>query len=314
MDWLLRLEARPDDRGLRAELDEWLQRREANAAAFRDMKRVWSGLDRLASAEGKAAAPTLGPPAMPAEVVRSPRRRRLWRYAAGAVAAAAACAAIVAFPALQMRLAADAITDVAEHRSLTLGDGSVATLDARSAVAVNYSPGLREISLLSGNAFFQVVPAADRPFVVRAGGVAVTVVGTAFAVSTTSTQVSVAVESGTVRVASHPGAPVVLGAGQGVTVDRASSRETRIAVLPPDVGAWRAGRLVVHDVPLGAVVEQLGRYHAGFVIFQDRRLENELVTGIFDLSRPVEALSSAVDSQGGRVRSLTPYLLLVSGP
>jgi len=314
MDWLLRLDARPDDKGLRRDVDEWLGRCDANAAAFRDMKRVWSGLDRLASAEAAAAAPTVGQPSIPPQAARSLRPRRLRLYAAGAVAAVAACVAIVAFPTLQMRLSADAITNVAERRSLSLGDGSVAMLDARSAVAVNYSSGLREISLLSGNAFFQVVPSADRPFVVRAGGVAVTVVGTAFAVGTTPTQVSVAVESGTVRVASHPGASAVLGAGQGLTVDRASGHETRIAVLPEDVGAWRAGRLVVHDVPLGAVVEQLGRYHNGFIVFQDRRIENELVSGVFDLARPVEALAAALDSQGGRVRSLTPYLLLVTGP
>lgn len=310
MDWLLRLEARPNDKALRTELDDWLQRHEANASAFRDMTQVWSSLDRLATIEGKPKTPAVAPTVQ----MNQPRRSRFLRYSAGvALAAAAACVAIVGLPVLQMHLAADAVTGVAERRNLTLDDGSIAMLDARSAISVNYSEGAREIVLLSGNAFFRVVPKADQPFVVRAGSVAVTVVGTAFSVGSSSGQVSVAVESGTVRVASRQDAvPAVLTAGEGLTVDRASGREARLAVLPQDVGAWREDRLVVHDVPLSAVVEELGRYHGGLIVFQDSGMAGELVTGVFDLSRPLEALSAAVDSQGGRVRSMTPYLLVVA--
>lgn len=319
MDWLLRLEANPDDKALRAELDTWLGHREANAEAFDDMKRVWSRLDALADRPDEspgAALPGAGQAAR--QVAPSPARRarggRLRRPAMILAAAIAACIAIVFLPDLRMRLAADLTTGVAEVQTMTLEDGSVALLDARSAVAVDYTPSRREIVLLAGNAFFDVVSLADRPFVVRAADVTVTVTGTGFAVQTAPDQVSVSVQSGTVRVATRQGeiSPALLTRGQRLTIDRHSRRETRSEVAPDEVASWRAGRLVVHDARLGSVVEEIGRYYGGMIVFRDRALADQLVTGVFDLRHPVEALAAAIDTQGGKIRTITPYVLFVS--
>lgn len=310
MDWLLRLEACPDDRSLRAEFEAW-RRRPANESAFDDMKRVWSRLDGLAAEAPEAGALSI-PSAAPAAA--RPRPNLLWRSMAAAAVVLIACAAVLAYPALRLRLDADALTGIAETRSLRLEDGSLALLDARSAVAVNFTAGQREVVLLEGSAFFEVVPSTERPFVVRAGDVAVTVVGTAFAVQTNSLQVSVAVQSGTVRVAGAAGAqPAVLTRGQRLTIDRATRRDVQSEIAPEDVAAWRDGRLVVQDMPLRAVADELGRYQRGMIVFQQAAMADRLVSGVFNLRRPVEALAAAVDTQSGRIREVTPYLLLVSG-
>lgn len=312
MDWLLRLEACPDDRSLRAEFETWY-RRPANMSAFDDMQRVWSRLDGLATPV--AGPETLSLPSMPAiAAVKTVRTTVVRRSLAMAAALLVVCAAVLSYPALRLQMAADLVTGTAETRTMTLEDGSVARLDARSAVAVNYTAGQREVVLLEGNAFFEVVPSTERPFVVRAADVAVTVVGTAFAVQTNARQISVSVQSGVVRVASSGEAPVTtLTRGERLTVDRATRRDVRSEVPPEDVAPWRAGRLVVHDVPLRTVVEELGRYQSGMIVFQDTAMEDRLVTGVFNLRRPAEALAAAVDTQNGRVRSVTPYFMLVSG-
>ncbi len=309
MDWLLRLEACPDDRSLRAEFEVW-RRRPGNASAFDDMKRVWSRLDGLAAEAPQSQRVSM--PSAPAVAVR-PRPGLFWRSMAVASVVLIAWAAVLAYPALRLRLDADALTGTAETRSLRLEDGSLALLDAQSAVAVNFTADRREVVLLEGSAFFEVVPSAERPFVVRAGGVAVTVVGTAFAVQTNSLQVSVAVQSGTVRVAGAGMPPAVLTRGERLTIDRATRRDVRSEIAPEDVAAWRDGRLVVQDMPLRAVVDELGRYQSGMIVFQQAAMADRLVSGVFNLRRPTEALAAAVDTQSGRIREITPYLLLVSG-
>lgn len=319
MDWLLRLEANPDDKALRTELDTWLGHREANAEAFDDMKRVWSSLDALADRpEESQATPLLRAEQALSRVapssVHPPRRSRLRRSVTILAAAVAACVAIVFFPDLQMRLAADLTTGVAEVQSMSLEDGSVALLDARSAIAIDYTPTRREIVLLAGNAFFDVVSSADRPFVVRTADVTVTVTGTSFAVQTTPDRVSVSVQSGTVRVATRQGeaSPAVLARGQQLTFDRRSRREAKSEIEPDEVASWRAGRLVVHDARLGSVVEVIGRYYEGMIVFRDGALADQLVTGVFDLRHPAGALAAAIDTQGGKIRTITPYVLFVS--
>ena len=312
MDWLLRLEAHPDDRSIRREFEAWLGR-PANEAAFDEMKRVWARLDGLATVTGERDAEPL--PSLPAVASAPSVGASLLRRSLALVAVAlVAYAAILSYPALRLQLDADHLTGTAETRTLRLEDGSLAMLDAQSAVAVNFTAGQREIVLLEGNAFFEVVPATDRPFIVRAGDIAVTVVGTAFAVQTNPRQVSVSVQSGVVRVASEAGAPpATLVRGEQLMIDRATRRDARSAVAPEDVAAWRDGRLIVHDMSLRAVADELGRYHGGMIVFQDSAMADRQVNGVFNLRRPVEALAAAVDTQNGRIRSVTPYFMLVSG-
>lgn len=312
MDWLLRLETHPGDRLVRMEFEAWLSH-PANKAAFDEMKCVWSRLDGLAAPAGEIEAEVL--PSMPAiAAAQSARPSLVRRSLALAAIVLIACATVLSYPALRLQLKADHLTGTAETRTLRLEDGSLATLDAQSAVSVNFSAGQREIVLLDGNAFFEVVPSTERPFVVRAGDVAVTVVGTAFAVQTNPWQVSVSVQSGIVRVSGVVGAPpATLTRGERLTIDRATRRDVRSEVPPEDVASWRDGRLVVHNMPLRAVADELGRYHSGMIVFQDSAMADRLVNGVFNLRRPVEALSAAVDTQNGKIRSVTPYFLLVSG-
>ncbi len=312
MDWLLRLEAHPDDRSVRTEFEAWLGR-PANEAAFDEMKQVWSRLDGLAAPAGEPDAEA--PPSTPAmAATRSTRPSLLRRSLALAAIVLIACATVLSYPALRLQIKADHLTGTAETRTLRLEDGSLATLDAQSAISVNYTERQREIVLLEGNAFFEVVPSTERPFVVRAGDVAVTVVGTAFAVQTNRRQVSVSVQSGIVRVASTAGAPpATLTRGERLTIDRTTRHDVRSEVPTEDIAAWRDGRLVVHDMPLRAVADELGRYHSGLIVFQDSAMADRLVNGVFNLRRPVEALSAAVDTQNGRIHSVTPYFMLVSG-
>lgn len=308
-DWILRLEAAPSDGTLKKEFEQWLERSEAHRAAYRKVQHTWSTLDRIPRdlPLGAAGADT---------VVRlSARKPRRARWMAVGAALVAACLALVFFPVLHKHVLADHVTGVAELRDIVLPDGSVASLDAGSAIAVNYRQDRRVITLLAGQAFFEVVRNSERPFTVEADEVSVVVMGTAFDVRKTPDSVSVAVQSGTVEVAlAGIGESSRLTFGQSLVYDRQTRRVSLAQVPPSQVASWRSRRLVVYDTTFGDVVEELGRHMPGAIVIRDKSLHRQMVSGVFDLSRPLEALEGLAGSQRAKVTRITPYLVIVSAP
>jgi transmembrane sensor len=307
VDWLMRLQAAPGDAAVRAAFDAWLETSEAHRRAWQSVSRVWRLSEGLPATDAPASA----------NVMALPRARRIRRAFVIAATALAACIALYFAPVLQLRLQADHMTSVAELGDVALEDGSVVQLDAGSAIAVRYGSARREVVLLAGRAYFDVVQAKDRPFVVVADDVTVTVTGTAFDVRSAGDGVSVAVQSGTVEVGLDGGARLAgtLTRGQRLSVSRGTRQVVKSEMAPEDVASWRERRLVVDGVALAEVVEELGRHYHGFIVLRDRSLAERRITGVFDLRRPVEALNAVARTQHGSVTEITPFMLVVSpGP
>ncbi len=316
--WLIRLQEAPGDASLRAAVDAWLAESERHRRAYADMEPLWRqaeevGALRAARARQQSRRPSRDRGRLPS---RHPSRHpgRRWIAAAG-LALAASLAASVAFvflPTVRLWLAADHRTGVAELRDVLLEDGSRVILDARSAIAVDYAAGRRSVTLLAGQAFFEVTPAPARPFVVAAGTVAVRVTGTKFDVARSDSGVAVAVRSGSVTVSEQGRGDVAdLTGGQQVRLapDGAAARG---AVSPDDVGSWRDRRLVVYDRPVRDVVQQIARYTDAVIVFADGRIADQLVTATVDLRRPRDALRAVVDLKHGTVTEISPYLMVIS--
>ena len=180
---------------------------------------------------------------------------------------------------------------------------------------MRYGTARREVALLSGRAFFEVVLAADRPFVVAVDDATVTVTGTAFDVRSSAQTTSVAVQSGTVEVALDHGRrrAATLTRGERLDIDRKSDRIARSDIPPDDVATWRQHRLVVDKATVAEVVDELRRHYSGVVLLRDGALADRLVSGIFDLRHPVEALQAAVRTHDGSVTRITPYVVVISG-
>jgi len=306
-DWALRLEAAPSDEALREELGRWLEQSEAHRAAYRMVQYTSATLDKgpRSTSSGRPRADN---------VVRlPPQRSRRSRWIAAGAALVAACCALLLYPVIRTHVLADYVTGVAELREIALPDGSVAYLDGGSAIAVDYRPEARRIALLSGQAFFEVVRNAERPFKVDADKVSIVVTGTAFDVNQTSDSVSVAVQSGTVEV-SLAGADdrARLGVGQSWSYDRRSGTMSRGDVQPANVALWRSRRLVVHEATFGDILEEIGRHMPGAIVVRDRSLKQQMVSGVYDLSRPSEALEALAGSQRASVMRITPYLAVLS--
>jgi transmembrane sensor len=179
-DWFLRLRsesARVEDL---PELKRWMENDPRNALAYQQVSASWETVGAHASAPeiviGRRDA---------LEDARRAARRRLrapplthrWPAFAAAASILLAVLGSVAWYYTQRDVYA---TDLGERRVLTLQDGSVVTLDARSRIRVDYQDNERLIALEQGQARFDVAKDPTRPFRVRAGAQTVVALGTQF--------------------------------------------------------------------------------------------------------------------------------------
>jgi len=309
MDRLLRLQASPNDASLRADIAAWCKADPAHARAWRRAQETWNAVAEV-------------PPAHIAEwPVRKPAVARAGRWprvrlALVTGAAIAACLLLVFVPGLVPGLQVDHATRTAELRDVVLVDGSRVSLGPRSGLDVRLGADRRQANLHDGEAFFEVMADRNQPFVVEAGGVEVSVVGTAFDVRVSRTAVTVAVRSGLVDVRGEGRgtAPVRLAAGDRVVVDRATRRLQRDRIDPGEVASWRDGRLFVDGMTVADLVEELGRYSPGWIVVADSRLAAQRVTGLFDVGDVDRALAALVQPFDGRVTNVTPLLRILSAP
>ena len=152
-----------------------------------------------------------------------------------------------------------------QNRDIVLADGSQVTLGGASRLSVRYSRGERRVALEAGEAYFQVVHDARRPFEVAAGDITVRDIGTAFDVRRTGDAVAVAVTRGQVRVAgpgdaATPGRTLDAAAGQRVAWDPAARMLSLGTATPEQAIGWRSDRLEFVDEPLAVVIANVNRY------------------------------------------------------
>ncbi|WP_341704916.1 FecR domain-containing protein [Ferrovibrio sp.] len=315
-DWLIRLHE-ADSQELRARHDQWLAASEDNRNAWTKVCMAWSVADAA-----QPATVTAWPgrksdgkqPEAAASIVEIRRRKR--RYLPYAAALAAACLAIAILPQAWRTLEADYSTDTAEMKTINLPDGSTINLGADSAIAVDLANRTRIVQLLGGRAFFDIAKDETRPFVVQAGDVSVTVLGTAFDVGLGREEISVAVKRGLVGVRYDSGdiqADERVSPGTQLTINRRTGSVISQAFPASEVGTWIDGKLFVENAPISEVLEELRRYHRGVIILADD-IGARRVTGFYNLQAPDQAIGAMLLPVGGKVRTITPYLTLISGP
>ncbi len=218
-------------------------------------------------------------------------------------------------PALMLAARADYTTSTAEMKRIPLEDGSVVTLGPDSAIGLDYAADRRRIFLLAGMAYFDVARDVGRPFMVETGTLIATALGTAFDVANDAGTVSVSVDHGLVETRA-PGLSISgaerLGGGEWLTFDLASHRFSRGSREASQIAAWRTGMIVAENEPVSALIARISRWQPGKVVMADPALGSRLVSGVFDLNDPLRALDAVVRPFGAKIRSLGPYMTVVS--
>ncbi len=309
--WAIRLTDDPDDQTLRQEFSAWHARSPAHAEAWTSALRIWS----LTGAIGPELLPTSARQSPPATRPDKTRHRIIRPITAIPVTAALCCAAWLLFPTLRIAMLADYTTATGQNRTVMLADGSSVTLGGKSAIAVSYTATRRNVTLLTGEAFFQIRHDTTRPFRVSAGELHARDIGTRFDIRMDRAEIRLGVQDGKVGMSlSGTDAPpeLLMQAGDEVQVDRQTGKITQNTVAPDAVGSWRSGTLMVENETIGRVIDTLSRYYPGFIVRYDSALNTRHVGGLYDLNNIPAALQAVVLPAGDHVREIAGHVLLIT--
>ena len=145
----------------------------------------------------------------------------------------------------------------------TLPDGSEVWLNKGSSLSYKgMLDGRKRNVSLDGEAFFDVSPDKDRPFIVHGKDMDITVTGTRFTVTSYQDQSgAVYLEEGSVTVKGHDFAETRLAPGQGVVFDDNSLSWKKVPILAQDHTSWIQDRLVFTNTPLADVFASLEHWY-----------------------------------------------------
>ncbi|WP_409306638.1 FecR family protein [Pseudomonas putida] len=310
LQWFNRINEQPGQ-AEGAAFKRWLLADPAHRAAYDQAQVLWqksaAPAARLADEEQDALQRYL-------DAMARPPARGGWRRVAGlALAACLVLAVGVAggwHPGYWLQdLQAD-YRSTGQIRQVILADQSQVTLDAGSAIAVDFAQGERRVRLLHGAAFFEVTHTGE-PFLVEAAGGEVRVLGTQFEVREQGEGAQVTVRSGRVGVSPAQGTVArELTANQQLTY-RAGRVGDTLAVDSDNRLAWRQGWLNYYQVPLAQVIDDLGRYYPGRILLLDGDLGQRKVSGSFPVAEPLLALDSLGKVMGFSRQTVLGRLTLV---
>lgn len=293
LEWFVRMKDEHVSEEDRRAFDDWLAIDPGHAAAYDRANALWSRFDIVKP-----------------EYERLRTSGRIGRRGFMVGSLVALVAGSGTYILSQPGLFADYKTDVAERRSLTLADGSTVELDGYTALSVRFTDMERRLILHRGQAFFQVAPDRDRPFIVEAAMGNVRALGTAFDIKIMPDLVTVSVTEHSVAVQTLHTDSVVVQSGWQVSYDDKGILSPKQIDLSL-VQSWRQDRIVFEDVPLRRVLDELERYRRGRIILMDSSIGDIPATAIFDTKQPENALRIIAETLPVRILNMNGYIAVI---
>ena len=222
-------------------------------------------------------------------------------------------------------------TRIGEQTSFTLSDGSIIQLNTNSIVTVAYTPYQRQLTLIRGEANFEVAKDKERPFTVKAGQQSFTALGTIFNVQKDNEQaMELLVTEGKVLItraieplenitqafknptsAHLPGSVVISGEKSVI----ANNQVTPASKISSDNAqrdlAWQQGILIFEGEPLDQVLNEVSRYTRTRFTLSNDELSSLKVAGYFkagDINGLLASLNSNFNINYTRVSNNTIVL------
>jgi transmembrane sensor len=173
-----------------------------------------------------------------------------------------------------------------EQLSVRLADNSLVHLNTDSAISVRYGKSERLVTLLSGEADFEVTHETGRVFRVLAGPAELVDIGTKFDVRLENESTLVTVVEGRVAVGMHGSddqtlRSVQLIANQQITVTGGDWPATPANVDAQHTTAWLHRQMVFDQEPLERVAAEFNRYSSKPIEIVTPALRNLQTSGVF---------------------------------
>lgn len=312
IEWLVEFRTGTPDEAARRAFHAWLLEFPAHVEAYLEASALWGVSVQAGGAEqwtvDALIAQAVAEPnnvfahpkfhTAPPALETKPLRGRTWRFSI-ATAACVLMAVGIALAGWQYFFARTMYaTGIGEQRSLTLSDGSIVNLNARSKIRVRYAEDVRLVELVEGQALFTAAKNAQRPFIVRTAAAEVRAVGTQFDVYRKAEGTVVTVVEGRVAVTSAAAEAVeiagkppelqadsgkmLLSAGERVTVQRNTNTLRKQTQLNTQTAvAWTQRQLVFESTPLAEVAEEFNRYNERPLVVRGTDMKHFEIDGVF---------------------------------
>jgi len=249
-----------------AALDAWLSQSPAHQAAYWRLDAAWDRTQRLVA---------LGP--VMREPQKEPGRKSTWPFFAGLAASAAVAVMLGAGGFLYYSQPREKIfsTPVGGREIVTLADGSQIELNTNTELRASLRDGVRTVTLVRGEAYFQIVHDPRRPFVVATADGRILDLGTKFLVRKSADNLEVALLDGRVRfdpveARQRHAVQSVLTPGDVINATPVSVSVKKVPVANIEQQlSWRHGVLVFNHATIAAAVEEFNRYNDEKLIVAD---------------------------------------------
>ncbi|MFZ4262467.1 FecR family protein [Sphingobacterium sp. HJSM2_6] len=224
------------------------------------------------------------------------RKNTVWSYLA--VASIVLVVAFIYFSKSTSKdkyyLAAKTTTNQTENRHLTLPDSSIVILRPGSELLISESFGEmnREVELI-GEAYFDVTPNKEKPFIIRTDQIKTTVLGTAFSIQANpnSNQIEVLVDHGKVRVENEQEVLGIITTDQKLIISDSKqlNNKTKASIqVAKNETQWKEEDMHFESMPFGLIVNKLERRYQVTIDFLNTELEKCHMSGVFQGTENLE--------------------------
>ena len=222
---------------------------------------------------------------------------------------------------LRYTAAADAIKPAAYNTlivprggkyKIELADGTEVWLNAETKLRYPAHFGgvaKREVFLEEGEAYFKVKRNAAMPFIVKAGGMDVQVLGTAFNVNTYTQKYATTLAHGSVKLSAGAAATKLEPGQQGVYINGNFAKR---AVDVHTYTAWKDGLIIFEEAPLEEVMNSIGRQYDFTVEFTSPGLKGRQFGGLLRRTEQIEDVLTIIEKVGYLKFSIRGKTILVS--
>lgn len=230
-----------------------------------------------------------------------------WLYRLGGMAAIIAITILIVFLTYEPKQefqepppSREIVTKYGQRTHLRLSDGSLVIINAGSKFKVPevFPDSIRRVQL-SGEAYFEVTPDSNRPFIVYTGNTVTRVLGTKFGIRAYNEddRVAVVVVEGKValRSTAAPGDPgrQITKNQIGIVTETGSPAISDVKDVAPYLG-WTKGNLVFAHDSLGQVITGLERWYDIDIKLKDSALAGRNFTGRFTARQPLTEVLDAI--------------------
>jgi transmembrane sensor len=163
----------------------------------------------------------------------------------------------------------------------TLPDQSKITLNKNSSIAYNknFIEGDKRVVKLTGEAFFDITPNKEKPFIIQVNDVEVKVVGTSFNIKTINGQTEIIVKTGIVEVTRNKKTISLTPNEKIITSTNKELAKTTYNDKLYDY--YKSNEFVCDETPLWRLVEVLNEAYNTNIIIGKKELNNMTITTTF---------------------------------